>query len=449
MKIRLCAMTVLLAVAGALAGGEERSLEWLRGRSRHVPARPGDSVIIECTAFGEEWGRGEPEIVLQELIPGDEAWAILEQVEEDHPKPGEGRQYVLARFHISVLSKEGEKLFHVDDGLFGAVRENGIAYAERFPLKKLTPSIVADLREGVEYEGWVCFKVSTDDNPVAVFGRKWGTEAYFALTPGSGVAAADIVAYKGQLRSKSWINKKYKDHRRDYAFAEGLFVEIDSIPVRSRAGSHVTRPRQPGDEPPTLDEIKMCFGRKKSARPDEAADGLIQESDKISRFEAVGDWGWIKGKVFQILGREEMLVEADGKAFHIGKYSTEGIIDGSPFEGWIEIVGTYRYFTVNGATRTVWDCRVTNVEFNYPITLDQFKQLLRAGVELYRWEGTGERCPECRGYGTVLVKETITHTIGNIINRRTVTEVVEKSVKCPRCNGTGFLNRSWKKVKDY
>ena len=163
----------------------------------------------------------------------------------------------------------------------------------------------------------------------------------------------------------------------------------------------------------------------------------------------MGDWGWIKGKVFQILGKEEMLVEADGKTFYIGEYTTEGIIDGSPFDGWVDAVGTYRYFTVKGASRTVWDCRVTNVEFDYPITLGQFKQLLRAGVELYRWEGTGERCRECRGHGTVLKKETITHTIGNIINRRTVTEVIEKSVKCPRCQGAGFLNRTWKKVKDY
>ena len=442
-------MAMSLAVAGALAEGEEHTLEWLRGRSRHVPARPDDSVVIECKVFGEEWGRCEIEIILKELILGDEALTILEQVEKDHPKPGKGRQYVLARFYISMLAKEGNKLFHVDNGLFNVVRENGIAYTKHFALKKLSPSIVADLQEGVEYEGWVCFKVSTDDNPVAVFGRKWGTEAYFALTPEGGEAGADVVAYKGQLRSKAWIANKHKVHRRNYAFADGLFVTIDSIPVRGRPGSRFARPRQPGDEAPTIDEIKMRFGRKKSAKAGEVSKGLIQKSDRISRFEAVGDWGWIKGNVFQILGREEMLVEADGKTFYIGEYTTEGIIDGSPFEGWADAVGTYRYFTVKGASRTVWDCRVTNVEYDYPITLDQFKQLLRAGVELYRWEGTGERCPGCRGYGTVLVKETVTHIIGNIINRRTVTEVIEKSVKCPRCEGAGYLNRTWKKVKDY
>ena len=150
MKSWICAMVMSLAIAGALAEGEERSLEWLRGRSRHVPARPDDSVVIECKVFGEEWGRCELEIILKELVLGDEAWTILEQVEKGHPKPGKGRQYVLARFYISMLAKEGNKLFHVDHGLFNAVRENGIAYTEHFTLKKLSPSIVADLREDSE-----------------------------------------------------------------------------------------------------------------------------------------------------------------------------------------------------------------------------------------------------------------------------------------------------------
>jgi len=448
MKGWICAAVMVQALGAMLAEGAQGNLEWLRGRSRHVPARPGDSVVIECKVFGDEWGRCQLEIILKEFVSGKDAWAILQKLEKSSVEPGENQQYVLARFCIKVLEKEGAKLFSVNHTLFDAVRENGIAYPGRFPLKKLSPSIGGVLREGVEREGWVCFLVSTTDNPVAVFGRKWGSEAYFSLYPKGDEAGSELVAYKGQLRSKAWTNNKYKTHRRKYAFAEGLFVAVDSLPVRGRSG-RFARARQPGDDPPPLDQIKERFGRKRSAKAGERSAGLIQESDRISRFEAVGDWGWIKGEVFQVLGRAELLVEADDNTFHIGDYPTAGIIDGSPFEGWIEAVGTYRYFTVRGAMRTVWDCRTRDVAFNYPITLDQFKRLLRAGVELYRWEGTGEKCPECHGSGTVLVKKTVTHIIGNIINRRRVTEVVDKYVKCRHCGGTGYVKRTWKKVKDY
>jgi len=131
------------------------------------------------------------------------------------------------------------------------------------------------------------------------------------------------------------------------------------------------------------------------------------------------------------------------------EYSTVGLIDGSAFKQWIEIVGTHSYQAISGATRTVWDCRVKDVDLSYPITLDQFRRVLRLGVELCRWEGEGEQCPECKGYGAMFVKGTITHVVGNITRRRTVTATVMKAVKCTHCNGAGYVGQTWKKVKDY
>lgn len=450
MKHWIGAIAVLLAAATAAtaAGRAERSIEWLRGKSRHVPARPGDSVVVECKVLGKEQGRCELEIVLKELITGEAAWTILEQVKEHHPRPKEGRQYVLARFRIKVFEKEGEKLFHVDETLFSAANANGIIYTGRFPLEKLKPSIVADLREGAEYDGWVCFLVKSDDASVAVFGRKWGAEAYFVLSREAGEAGADLIPYKGQLRTATWVETKHRAHRREFAFADDLFIEISSIPF-SLSEMDFSRPRGPGDPAPRVGEAKAQFGRIKTTPAGERSTGLIRNPDEISNFEAIEDWGWVDGKVFQILGREDLLVEGREKTFHIREYSTTGIVDGSAFRQWIEIVGTYGYKTVSGTTRTVWDCRVKDVDFCYPVKLEQFRRLLRLGVELYRWEGEGERCPECKGRGAVFVKETITQIIGNITRRRTVTEVVTRAVKCKQCNGTGFVGQTWKKMKDY
>ncbi|NQT19456.1 MAG: hypothetical protein HQ592_07110, partial [Planctomycetes bacterium] len=273
MKRWMSTIAVLLATAAAAEGGEH-SIEWLRGRSRHVPALTGDSVVVECKIFGSEWGRCELEIGLKELITGDDAWTILQQLKEQHLRPKDGRHYALARFHIKVFEKEGDKLLHVDETLFGAATAKGIMYTGQFPLEKLKPGIAADLRQGVDYEGWVCFMVETKDTPVAVFGRKWGGEAYFALSPEAGDAGADLIAYKGQLRTAAWVEAKHKAHRRNFAFADYLFIEINSIPV-SLPDNAYSRPRGPADTPPDVAEIKAQFGRRKTTPAGERSTGLI------------------------------------------------------------------------------------------------------------------------------------------------------------------------------
>jgi len=447
-KTRISVLLAVLLATAAGGQGTPESLDWLRGRSRHIPAHLGDSVVIEAKALGSEKASCEIDISLREVIPGKDAWWLLHEAGEDLPPPADDEEYILARFAITVLAKKGVKRFHVDDSLFKAVSRTGIVYIDDIALEKFEPNITADLLDGVQYEGWVCFKVRKDDVPVVVFGREWGREceAYFSLRPEEAVGEPQHVAYKGQVRSGSWVRRKYRSQRRNYACADDVFVEVDTIPVST---GRWTRPRTPDDDPPSIEEIMRRVDG--TAPPENAISRIriIRGTDQVSRFNRIGDWGWISGTVFQILGFREMLVSAEDKLFHISGYTTDRLIDGSPFEAWITIVGTYRYATVRGGSRTVWDCRVRDMAFTYPITLEQFIELLQAGAELYRWEKEVKKCPECGGSGAVVRQRVVHRIVGNIANRRVVTETVPRRVKCPRCGGRGRISERWVRVKDY
>jgi len=437
-------LAMLLWGASAQAAS---SLDWLRGRSRHLPARLAESVIVEAKAAAGDQSSCEFDICLLEVIPGEDAWWLLHDAGEKHAEPEENEEYILARFAITVLAKEGVTRFHVTDSLFRAVSKTGIVYPETLPLREFSPNIVADLIEGVCYEGWVCFKVNRNDSPVAVFGRQWGheSEAWFILRQPAAAPEPLLVPYKGQMRTGSWIRSKYRTHRNNFACADGIFIETETIPVGENGSTSL---RTPDDGPPSVEQV---LRRVAGTPPPESAittTKIITGRETIRRFTQSGDWGWIGGKVFQILGPHEMLINAENQLFHIEGFATDRFVDGSPFEAWVIVTGTYRYGTVSGGSRTVWSCRIKDVRFTWPVTLDEFRELLNAGVELHHWEKDVERCPACNGTGTIVRDRLVHRIIGNITRRRIVSDTVQYREKCNQCDGRGRLSKEWVRVQD-
>lgn len=146
--------------------------------TRKNPAGIGETFKVTR----DDWldGSATIEIELTEVISGEEAWNMVKSGNRFNDEPPEGKEYMLAKFKISVIDAE-EEPFDLNHAYFDVVSGGGIEYTDFISVSGLEPDLRADIYTGATHEGWTYFLVDTDDNPLAVFDRKDDSEIWFKL----------------------------------------------------------------------------------------------------------------------------------------------------------------------------------------------------------------------------------------------------------------------------
>ena len=132
----------------------------------------------------DDWliGKVKYEIELLEVISGGEAWEIVQKANMFNEEPGEGKEYILAKFRVKILETEGNEPFELNHAMFDVISTEGIEYTDFLSVSGLDPDLSADLYEGAEHVGWTYFLVNKQDtNPLAVIDRKSDSEIWFQL----------------------------------------------------------------------------------------------------------------------------------------------------------------------------------------------------------------------------------------------------------------------------
>lgn len=148
--------------------------------SRTSPAVIGDVITIEK----EDWlvGKVKYEIELKEVTIGADAWSIIKKANMFNSEPGEGKEYILAKFRVKVLETEGDKPFEINHAMFNVVSGQGVEYTDMVVVSGLDPDLSTDLYKDAEHTGWTYFLVDKgDNNPLAVLDRKSESEVWFQL----------------------------------------------------------------------------------------------------------------------------------------------------------------------------------------------------------------------------------------------------------------------------
>lgn len=139
--------------------------------TRNNPVAHGVSVDVEVS----DWlfGDAHYEMELIESISGAEALEMVKASNEFNDEPGDGKEYILAKFRLQLIEVE-EEPFDVNPQQFDIVSASGASYEDFVSVAGLDPEFRSDLYEGGEIEGWVPFLVdANDEKPLAKYGDIW------------------------------------------------------------------------------------------------------------------------------------------------------------------------------------------------------------------------------------------------------------------------------------
>jgi cell division protein FtsL len=146
--------------------------------TRKAPAGIGDIFEVKR----DDWlsGLTTIEIEMTEVVSGEEAWNLVKSGNQFNDEPPEGKEYILAKFKITVLDAE-EEPFELNHAYFSAISGEGIEYTDFVSVSGLEPDLSADIYIGATHEGWTYYLVNIDDDPLTVFDRKYDSEIWFKL----------------------------------------------------------------------------------------------------------------------------------------------------------------------------------------------------------------------------------------------------------------------------
>ena len=126
-------------------------------------------------------GRVQLEVELLEILRGEMARKKVKEASPLNERPPKGKEYLLAKFRISLIEGGKKEALNISDFMFEAVSYGGVVYENYLTLEGLEPVLKVRLNEGEEYQGWTYFLVGEEDKPFAVFKRHQEGETLFNL----------------------------------------------------------------------------------------------------------------------------------------------------------------------------------------------------------------------------------------------------------------------------
>ena len=143
--------------------------------TRKNPAKVGDTITVEIDSYA---GTGTLEITLSEVVSGDEAWTMIVNENQFNDAPGEGNEYILAKFDVTFVTDKSS-----DDTPL-EVRERNFKYSTTdYSIQDLPSLVTPDgldltLYEGASGSGWVALVAKEgESSPYAVYAET----VWFAL----------------------------------------------------------------------------------------------------------------------------------------------------------------------------------------------------------------------------------------------------------------------------
>ncbi len=137
--------------------------------SRKNPLKVGESFDCVYTEYGSyEYGMT---ITLLEVISGDEAWQLIEAKNQFNDPPGEGKQYIMAKFSVHYHTDIAGEDRSLELNSYDFSYSTSTYTIEDMPrVVAPDPAFDIELYEGATDEGWVVFLADADDpSPKAVF----------------------------------------------------------------------------------------------------------------------------------------------------------------------------------------------------------------------------------------------------------------------------------------
>jgi hypothetical protein len=159
-------------------GGDQEATA--TGNSRSNPAGLNEAFTVSKDDLLV--GKVTYEVEMIELVSGDEAWSVVRNANQFNDAPGDGKEYILAKFRIKIISTEEDEPYDINHAKFSVVSGGGVEYTDFISVAGLNPDLRANLYEGAEHVGWTYFIVDTDDEaPVVALDRRLSSEVWFKL----------------------------------------------------------------------------------------------------------------------------------------------------------------------------------------------------------------------------------------------------------------------------
>ena len=137
--------------------------------SRKNPLKVGESFDGVYTEYDDyQYGMT---ITLLEVISGDEAWELIKAANQFNDPPGEGMQYIMAKFSVTYHTDIGGEDRPLELNSVDFSYSTSSYRIENLPrVVEPDPAFDIELYEGATGEGWIVFLATADEeSPKAVF----------------------------------------------------------------------------------------------------------------------------------------------------------------------------------------------------------------------------------------------------------------------------------------
>jgi hypothetical protein len=115
----------------------------------------------------EDW-----ELTILEVARGDDAWTMVQEVNQFNDPPEEGMEYVAVKLHVRYISTVDEST-DIDGTYFNSTGSAGVLY-DIPSVVDPEPALNAYLFPGGEAEGWVVVQVAEGETGIMlVFEPLW------------------------------------------------------------------------------------------------------------------------------------------------------------------------------------------------------------------------------------------------------------------------------------
>lgn len=150
------------------------------------------------------------EITLIETIRGEDALSIILNASKYNTPPPDGKEYLLAKFRITVLSSKDDAVVDINTASFSILNENGILYDSITHISNL-PESLHEMYAGATQEGYVCFTVNkTDSYPYIVFLLKHNGGLWFTTNPNAKLKKGSQLYTPSQSDETAYNREDYK-----------------------------------------------------------------------------------------------------------------------------------------------------------------------------------------------------------------------------------------------
>jgi len=144
------------------------------GYSRSNPAAFGAKLYIETDELFRDDGY-ELNITLLEVIRGEEAWLLINELNVFASRRPLGFEHVLVKIRVKYLKgSTPDEIYKIRPYDFAVISSEGKELERVYLLIDIEPTLDSSIYPGVTHEGWGIFEVEKQDNkPLLTFGRDY------------------------------------------------------------------------------------------------------------------------------------------------------------------------------------------------------------------------------------------------------------------------------------